>query len=177
MRSMGRFNKTLRIALAVCVMTIVAWPQVAADASMPTSTTEEVTGAHFLSGVCGIEIQQAGTIYTTVHDVGDGHLVFDIRADIVLSSHGWLAFERPAFTAQIDPGAGTVSLEGTLVNISAPVEGILLKDVGRESGSCRRTTSWPSSAGGWSSTATSLVSARTSRLRRRRDPLAPGLLD
>jgi hypothetical protein len=29
---MGRFNKTLRIALAVCVMTIVAWPQVAADA-------------------------------------------------------------------------------------------------------------------------------------------------
>ena len=131
MRSMGRFNKTLRIALAVCVMTIVAWPQVAADASMPTSTTEEVTGAHFLSGVCGIEIQQAGTIYKTVHDVGDGHLVFDIRADIVLSAHGWLAFERPAFTAQIDPHAGTVCLEGTLVNISAPVEGILLKDVGR----------------------------------------------
>ena len=31
----------------------------------------------------------------------------------------------------IDPQAGTVPAEGTLVNISAPSEGILLKDVGR----------------------------------------------
>jgi hypothetical protein len=129
--SAGRARRTVVAILATATIGVLGWPHVAADASMPLWTTEEVSGLHFLSNVCGTEIEQAGTISTTVHDLGDGHVVFDIRVDIVLSADGRLAFERPAFTAEIDPDAGTVTLEGTLVNISAPAEGILLKDVGR----------------------------------------------
>lgn len=130
-RALGRTRRTVAAILAAATIGVLGWPQVAADASMPLLTTQEVSGPHFLSNVCGTEIQQAGTISTTVHDLGGGHLVFDIRVDIVLSADGRLALERPAFTAEIDPDAGTVTLEGTLVNISASAEGILLKDVGR----------------------------------------------
>jgi hypothetical protein len=69
-------------------------------------------------------------VYVTARMLADGRVTQQVRVDIVLSVSSRVAFERPAFTAVIDPQAQTVTLEGTLVNISAPGVGILLKDVG-----------------------------------------------
>jgi len=96
----------------------------------PERSSQEVSGLHFLSDVCGTPILQDGMVYVTARMLADGRVTQQVRVDIVLSVSSRVAFERPAFTAVIDPQAQTVTLEGTLVNISAPGVGILLKDVG-----------------------------------------------
>jgi hypothetical protein len=90
-----------------------------------------VSGLHFLSGVCGAPISQSGYIYTTTVAIDQDRFLQHIRVDVELSANGKVAYERPAFTALIDLQAQTVTLEGTLVNVSAPGAGVLLKDVGR----------------------------------------------
>lgn len=102
-----------------------------ADPSVQERTSEGVSGLHFLSNVCGLPIAQEGILFVNSIAVGDDRFIQHISADITLSANGRIAFERPSFTAEIDVQSQTVTLEGTLVNISAPAEGVLLKDVGR----------------------------------------------
>jgi hypothetical protein len=70
-------------------------------------------------------------LYVSLANLSDGRILERVRLDVRVTANGKVAYERPAFTVMIDPQAGTVTLEGTLVNISAAGEGILLKDVGR----------------------------------------------
>jgi len=75
--------------------------------------------------------RSAKAAYRSSTELSDGRLIEHIRVDIQLSALGKVAFERPALTVVIDPEARTVTADDTLVNISAPSEGILLRDVGR----------------------------------------------
>lgn len=98
-------------------------------ATRPEAT--EVAELHFLSDVCGVPIAADGTIHTSSTALDGDRILQHIRVDLLLTANGRIAYERPSFSVVVDRVAGTVTLEGTLVNISAPGEGILLKDAGR----------------------------------------------
>jgi hypothetical protein len=108
-------------------------PMTIAAADPPTRevVTLELSGPHFLSDFCGTPIRQEGILHAAVTEFGDGRVQQHIRVDVQLSANGKVAFERPAFTSVVDFEAQTVTNTGTLVNIHAPGEGLLLKEVGR----------------------------------------------
>lgn len=93
--------------------------------------TIDLSGSHFLSNFCGSTIAQEGTAHVRRITFYDGRVIEHIDVDLQLMANGRVAFEMPRFTVEIDPTAGTVTLTGTLVNIHAPGEGLLLQDVGR----------------------------------------------
>ena len=103
----------------------------AVDLAGMGAETIEVSGLHFLSDVCGVPIVQSGTISIGSMQLSDGSIEQHIRVDVDLVGNEEVAYERASFTATVDPVAGTVTLEGALVSISAPEAGMLLRDVGR----------------------------------------------
>ena len=102
----------------------------AADSPVRQEFTIELSGSHFLSSLCGFPILQAGTAHVTRTSFDDGRVIEHIDVDLELIAHGRVAFEMPRFTVEVDPAAGTVTLTGTLVNIHAAGEGLLLQEVG-----------------------------------------------
>jgi len=92
----------------------------AADPPVREEFSVEVSGPHFLSELCGTPILQEGIPHVSSTEYSDGRVIEQIGVDLQLTANGKIAFEQPAFTALVDPDAGTVTLEGTLVNIYAP---------------------------------------------------------
>jgi hypothetical protein len=132
-RPMGRMTVVVSFAILASTPLGLMGPAAAAasDESVTQVSTVDVSGLHFLSEVCGTPIVQDGVLYVSSIELSDGRILQPVRVDVQLTSNGKVAYERPAFTVMIDPQTGTVTLEGTLVNISAAGEGILLQDVGR----------------------------------------------
>jgi hypothetical protein len=102
-----------------------------AHPSIEQEFTVELSGTHFLSSFCGFTIVQEGTAHVMRTTFEDGRVIEHVDVDLELMANGRVAFEMPRFNVQIDPAAGTVTLTGTLVNIHAPGEGLLLQEVGR----------------------------------------------
>lgn len=93
--------------------------------------TIELSGPHFLSSSCGSTILQEGVAHVSRTTFDDGRVVEHIDVDLELTANDKVAFEQPWFTVVVDPTAGVVTLTGTLVNIHAPGDGLLLQEVGR----------------------------------------------
>lgn len=94
--------------------------------------TQRLSGPHFLSGPCGVTIEQDGMMYGRVTRYEDGREHAHLRLDLSLTSNGQTAREQPSFNVMIDPDAGTIELSGTVVNVHAAGSGSLLKEVGHQ---------------------------------------------
>jgi hypothetical protein len=129
--SRGLVLRSATVAAVASLAVMVVPAMAAADPPVRQEITLELTGPHFLSGICGITISQEGTaqVSTTLFD--DGRVTEHIEVDLELTANGMVAFEQPRFTVVVEPAAATVTLTGTLVNIHAPAEGQLLVEVGR----------------------------------------------
>lgn len=102
-----------------------------ADSGQTTHFEEEISGPHFLSGPCGMQITADGTLRGHATTYPNGLERVHVQVDLVLTGNGKTAREQATFNVTVDPEAGTVTLRGTVVNIHAQGSGQLLKDVGR----------------------------------------------
>lgn len=102
-----------------------------ADPPVHEEFTIDLSGSHFLSDLCGSTIVQEGTTHVRRTTFDDGRVIEQIDVDLELMANGRVAVEMPQFTVEIDPTTATVTLTGTLMNIRAAGEGLLLQDVGR----------------------------------------------
>lgn len=129
-------GRTVTAAVLLMLLTAsmigVATPAVAESARPEHfSTSVELSGLHFLSGTCGVPIEQEGTLNVRVTIHPDGVEQVHQQLDLVLTGNGKVAREQPSFNATVDPSAGTVTIRGTVANIHADGGVQLLKDVGR----------------------------------------------
>jgi hypothetical protein len=122
-------RRTLLPILIVLSLSIA--PPALAGSQTRSDLVVPVSGAHFLSEVCGFEISQTGEIQLTELAFPDGSVITHVRVDIELTAQGRSAYEIARFTVKIDPTSGTVTLTGTPLNIHAPGVGLLLQDAGR----------------------------------------------
>lgn len=120
-------------ALIVLVVLGVFGPASPALADAPTRVEYSVpqAGLHFLTGFCGVEIEQEGAVHIGSTEYADGTVIDHVHVDLVLSANGMIAYEQPRFTVVFDPESRTVTVSGTVVNIHAPGAGVLLQEVGR----------------------------------------------
>ena len=123
-------KRLLVVFLTTLGVLTVAYPAVAQPPTKSESSID-LSGPHFLSGFCGFEILHEGTLKVSSTVYPDGRVIEHIRVDAVLTANGRSANENARFTVTIEPEAGTVTLAGTPVNISAAGEGLLVHDVGR----------------------------------------------
>ncbi|HEX6301410.1 MAG TPA: hypothetical protein VF148_13160 [Acidimicrobiia bacterium] len=117
-------------ALAALVVIAIQTP-VSAGPPTRTEASINLTGPHFLSGICGFEILHTGTLHETATTFSDGRTIVHIQVDATLSANRKEAYENANFTVVIDPDTGTLAITGTVVNIHASGEGILVQDLGR----------------------------------------------
>jgi hypothetical protein len=128
-------RRSPRLASVIAVLASVGLISAAPAAADPPTRTEftvPLSGPHFLTGFCGMQIEQDGGAHIASTDYGDGRLIEHVRVDLVLTAnYGNIAYEEATFTVVVDPSAGTVTQTGTLVNIHAPDAGLLVQEVGR----------------------------------------------
>ena len=131
-RSGGRVGHPFVLLAALVSAGILgSTAEAAADPPVRQEFTSEVSGPHFLSGICGFTILQDGAVHGIETAFEDGRTIVHLDVDLVLTANGKVALENPRFAVVIDPADGTVTLTGTLVNVHAPGQGQLLKEVGR----------------------------------------------
>ena len=127
-------RRSPRLASVIAVLASVGLISAAPAAADPPTRTEftvPLSGPHFLTGFCGMQIEQDGGAHIASTDYGDGRLIEHVRVDLVLTANGNIAYEEATFTVVVDPSAGTVTQTGTLVNIHAPDARLLVQEVGR----------------------------------------------
>jgi hypothetical protein len=131
---MWKPRRSLRLVCVIAVLASVGLMSATPAAADPPTRTDfmvPLSGPHFLSGFCGIQIMQDGSAHIASTDYGDGRLIEHIQVDLVLTANGNIAYEEATFTVVVDPSAGTVTQTGTLVNIHAPDAGLLVQEMGR----------------------------------------------